>query len=69
MLKAAPDHEAARYLQDDILLDLAVEQHLKRGYEALAAGDRAAALREAEAGLALKPNESRLGTLRRESER
>jgi serine/threonine protein kinase len=69
VLKAAPDHEAARYLQDDILLDLSVEQHLKRAYEALAAGDRAAARREAEAGLALKPNESRLGRLMRDRER
>jgi eukaryotic-like serine/threonine-protein kinase len=69
VLKVSPDHEAARYLQDDILLDLAVEQHLKRGYEALAAGDRATARREAEAGLALKPNESRLGGLLRDLER
>jgi eukaryotic-like serine/threonine-protein kinase len=69
VLKVAPDHEAARYLQDDILLDLSVEQHLKRAYEALAAGDRAAARREAEAGLALKPNESRLVKLMRDLER
>jgi serine/threonine protein kinase len=68
-LKAAPDDEAARYLQDDILLDLSVEQHLKRAYEALAAGDRAAARREAEAGLTLKPNESRLGRLMRDLDR
>jgi serine/threonine protein kinase len=68
VLKAAPDHEAARYLQDDILLDLAVEQHLKRAYEALSAGDPARARREAEAGLALKPTESRLATAMREIE-
>jgi tRNA A-37 threonylcarbamoyl transferase component Bud32 len=68
VLKAAPDHEAARYLQDDILLDLAVEQHLKRAYEALSAGDPARARREAEAGLALKPTESRLATVMREIE-
>ena len=69
VLKAAPDHEAARYLQDDILLDLAFEQHLKRAYEALSAGDPATARREAEQGLALKPSESRLATLMREIER
>ena len=66
VLRAQPDNTEAKYLADDIELDLAVELHLKAARAALARGDRETARREADAGLKLKPNESRLGALLRE---
>jgi serine/threonine-protein kinase len=69
VLRQEPGNEEAQYLVDDIVLDLAVEKHLKDARAALARGDRAAARREAEEGLALKPNESRLTALVRELDR
>jgi serine/threonine-protein kinase len=69
VLRQEPANEEAQYLVDDIVLDLAVEKHLKDARAALARGDRTAARREAEEGLALKPNESRLAALVRELDR
>jgi hypothetical protein len=66
VLRIQPGNEEAKYLVDDIELDLKVEQHLKAARAALARGDRETARREASAGLTLKPNESRLGALLRE---
>jgi serine/threonine protein kinase len=66
ILRDHPENVEARYLADDIELDLKVEDHLGKARAALARGDRDTARREAEAGLALKPNESRLTALLRE---
>ncbi|MET0553799.1 MAG: protein kinase [Vicinamibacteria bacterium] len=69
VLRQEPGNEEAQYLVDDIVLDLGVEKHLKDARAALARGDRGAARREIDEGLALKPNESRLSALARELER
>lgn len=66
ILRDHPDNTEAKYLADDIALDLAVEDHLQKARAALARGDRDAARQQAEAGLRLKPNESRLTVLLRE---
>jgi tRNA A-37 threonylcarbamoyl transferase component Bud32 len=69
VLRQEPANEEAQYLVDDIVLDLAVEKHFKDARAALARGDRTAARREVDEGLALKPNESRLTALLRELDR
>jgi hypothetical protein len=69
VLRQEPGNEEAQYLVDDIVLDLSVEKHLKDARAALARGDRGAARREVDEGLALKPNESRLSALARELEK
>ena len=66
VLREDPGNTEAKYLAEDIELDLAVEDHLRKARAALARGDRDAARREAEAGLLAKPNESRLTALLRE---
>jgi eukaryotic-like serine/threonine-protein kinase len=66
VLREQPDNAEAKYLADDIELDLAVEDHLTKARAALARGDRDTARREAEAGLRVKPNESRLTALLRQ---
>jgi hypothetical protein len=68
VLREDPGNTEARYLAEDIELDLAVEDHLKKARAALARGDREAARRQAEAGLRAKPNESRLKALLRDLE-
>ncbi len=69
VLREDPGNTEAKYLADDIELDLAVEDHLKKARVALARGDREGARRQAEAGLRAKPNESRLKALLRELDR
>ena len=51
VLREDPGNTEAKYLAEDIELDLAVEDHLRKARAALARGDRDAARREAEAGL------------------
>ena len=69
VLREDPGNTEAKYLAEDIELDLAVEDHLRKARAALARGDRDSARREAEAGLRVKPNESRLTALLRQLER
>ena len=69
VLRADPGNTEAKYLAEDIELDLAVEDHLKKARAALARGDRDAARQQAEAGLRAKPNESRLKALLRDLDR
>jgi serine/threonine protein kinase len=69
VLRDDPGNTEAKYLAEDIELDLAVEDHLKKARAALARGDRETARQQAEAGLRAKPNESRLKAVLRELER
>ena len=69
VLRDHPENAEAKDLVEDIELDLEVEKHLKNARAALARGDRETAQREAEEGLRIKPNESRLTALLRDLSR
>jgi hypothetical protein len=68
-LRADPANAEARAIAEEAELALKVEQHLRRGKQALRAGDRSTAASEARAGLALAPQDGRLKSLLKDATR
>ncbi|MGE0455648.1 MAG: protein kinase [Vicinamibacteria bacterium] len=68
-LRVDPANAEAKAILEEAEMALTVEEHLRRGKQALRAGDKATAASEARAGLALAPQDSRLKSLLRDAGR